>query len=69
VPDNIVGQEEHPRKLVDRLGFGLEVDDRVVALFEVPDLIGEPALAPVVDVADRPPPWRPCPPGWGRGSA
>src|ERR1700712_908297 len=37
----------------DGRGFGLEVDDRVDALAVLVDLVGEPALAPDVDLVHR----------------
>ena len=49
--EHFVSQGEHPVQLVHRRGLGLGLEDHVVALPAVLELVGEPPLAPEVDVA------------------
>src|SRR5690606_7798996 len=52
VADDVVGERQHPVEIVDRIGVGLELDDRVETLVDVIDLIGEATLAPEIGTGD-----------------
>src|SRR5207244_994031 len=49
VADHLVGEAERPVELGHHRGLRLGLDDHVVALPAVPELVGEPTLAPAVD--------------------
>src|SRR5438445_13738968 len=51
VADHLVSEAERPVELGHHRRLRLGLDDHVVALPAVPELVGEPALAPAVDPA------------------
>jgi hypothetical protein len=42
----------HPVEIIDRIGVGLELDDRVETLVDMVDLVGEATLAPEIGSGD-----------------